>query len=166
MRMSSPWLSSPPIAATTAAIQNPTMIFRLQGVDVGRFRAVYGEDTVMGEAVTDLIRAKHNAGDYHLPRSKIWLFPTTRPHELLCNCTRIVGSDGHELNAIHHRDFTEAEIEGRRQVREYARFFCDNVAGCEGAFVNDTGVQVGVMGQGGLRPSKRLGQVALCVCHG
>lgn len=125
-------------------VQNPTMIFRLQGVDIERFCAAYGDDTLMGKAVTNLIRAKHNAGDYHLPRSKIWLFPTTRPHELLCNCTRVVGSDGRELNAIHHRDFTEAEIEGRRQVREYARFFRDNLAGCENAFVNDTGVQVGV----------------------
>jgi hypothetical protein len=125
-------------------VQNPTMIFRMQGVDVDRFLGAYGDDTVMGETVTDLIRAKHNAGDYHLPRSKIWLFPTTRPHELLCNCTRVVGSDGRELNAIHYRDFTDAEIEGRRQVREYARFFRDNLVGCENAFVNDTGVQVGV----------------------
>ena len=30
------------------------------------------------------------------------------------------------------------------QVREYARFFRDNLVGCEASFVNDTGVQVGV----------------------
>ena len=67
-----------------------------------------------------------------------------RPGELLCNCTRVLGPDGRELNALKWRDFTDAEFEGRRQVREYARFFQDHLVGCERSFVNDTGVQVGV----------------------
>jgi len=125
-------------------VQNPTMIFRMLGVDIDRFRAAYGEDTIMGEAVSALIREKSAGNEYNLPRAKIWLFPTTRPNELLCNCTRIIGADGRELNPLYVRDFTEAEIEGRRQVREYARFFRDNLTGCEDSFVNDTGVQVGV----------------------
>jgi hypothetical protein len=125
-------------------VQNPTMIFRLMGVDVGRFRAAYGDDTIMGEAVSALIREKSAGNEYNLPRAKIWLFPTTRPTELLCNCTRVIGADGRELNPLFVRDFTEAEIEGRRQMREYARFFRDNLTGCEESFVNDTGVQVGV----------------------
>jgi FAD dependent oxidoreductase len=125
-------------------VQNPTMIFRMLGVDVDRFRAEYGDDTIMGEAVSALIREKAAGNEYKLPRAKIWLFPTTRPNELLCNCTRVIGADGRELNPLYARDFTEAEIEGRRQVREYARFFRDNLTGCENSFVNDTGVQVGV----------------------
>jgi hypothetical protein len=64
--------------------------------------------------------------------------------ELLCNCTRVIGPDRRELNTLIEADFTDAEIEGRRQVREYARFFRDHLAGCEASFVNDTGVQVGV----------------------
>ena len=125
-------------------VQNPTMIFRLLGVDVGRFVAEYGTDTIMGEAVSELIRRQTAGNEYRLPRAKIWLFPTTRPGELLCNCTRVIGADGRELNPLQARDFTEAEIEGRKQVREYARFFRDKLAGCEHSFVNDTGVQVGV----------------------
>ena len=125
-------------------VQNPTMMFRLLGVDVARFRAEYGDDTIMGEAVSALIREKATGNEYKLPRAKIWLFPTPRPNELLCNCTRVIGADGRELNPLFARDFTEAEIEGRRQVREYARFFRDNLAGCRDSFVNDTGVQVGV----------------------
>ena len=125
-------------------VQNPTMIFRILGVDVDRFQAEYGEDTIMGEAVSELIRKRAEGNEYKLPRAKIWLFPTTRPGELLCNCTRIIGADGRELNPLYVRDFTEAEIEGRKQVREYARFFKDNLVGCENSFVNDTGVQVGV----------------------
>lgn len=125
-------------------VQNPTMIFRLMGVDTQRFLAEYGEDTIMGEEVSALIREKAAGNEYNLPRAKIWLFVTTRPNELLCNCTRVIGADGRELNTLFARDFTEAEIEGRRQTREYARFFRDNLAGCEKSFVNDTGVQVGV----------------------
>lgn len=125
-------------------VQNPTMIFRLQGVDIHAFAAAHGSDTIMSQRVSDLIRAQSATGNYVLPRSKIWMFTTTRPGELLCNCTRITGDDGRELNALAYRDFTEAEINGRKQVREYARFFRDHLEGCGNAFVNDTGVQVGV----------------------
>lgn len=125
-------------------VQNPTMIFRLMGVDTQRFLAAYGQDTIMGEEVSALIREKGAGNAYRLPRAKIWLFTTTRPGELLCNCTRVIGQDGRELNPLFAHDFTEAEIEGRKQVREYARFFRDHLTGCEDSFVNDTGVQVGV----------------------
>ena len=134
----------PSFVGDNGAVQNPTMIFRLMGVDVARFKTEYGEDTIMPERISELIRRKDNLGDYSLPRAKIWLFPTTRPGELLCNCTRVLGPDGRELNTLRWRDFSDAEFEGRRQMREYARFFRDNLAGCENSFVNDTGVQVGV----------------------
>jgi hypothetical protein len=125
-------------------IQNPTMIFRLGGVDTERFLSVFGPDSIMGREVTELILRLHNSHEYRLPRAKIFLFPTPRPNELLCNCTRVIGRDGRELNPLLVEDITEAEIEGRLQVREYARFFRDHLAGCEESYVNDTGVQVGV----------------------
>lgn len=124
-------------------VQNPTMIFRLQGVDTQRFLQAYGHDTIMPAAVTERILAAQQQG-WELPRAKIWLFTTTRPGELLCNCTRIRGADGRELNAAIAEDFSEAEIEGRRQVETYARFFREHLEGCENSWVNDTGVQVGV----------------------
>jgi hypothetical protein len=133
----------PSFVGDEGRVQNPTMIFRLGGVDTARFLREYGADTIMPERVSELLRA-HNGKGYFLPRAKIWLFTTTRPNELLCNCTRILGPDGRELNTLYARDFTDAELEGRRQVREYWRFFRDHVAGCEASFVNDTGVQVGV----------------------
>lgn len=124
-------------------VQNPTMIFRMQGVDTARFLSAYGADTIMPAAVSEQILAAQQAG-MDLPRAKIWLFATTRPGELLCNCTRIRGADGRELNAVLAEDLSEAEPQGRAQVREYARFIRENLAGCEKAWVNDTGVQVGV----------------------
>jgi glycine/D-amino acid oxidase-like deaminating enzyme len=133
----------PSFVGDQGRVQNPTMIFRLGGVDTGRFLRAYGTDTIMPELFSELLRA-HNGRGYFLPRAKVWLFTTPRPGELLCNCTRILGPDGRELNTLHARDFTDAELEGRRQVREYWRFFRDHVEGCEASWVNDTGVQVGV----------------------
>src|SRR4029450_4476326 len=48
------------------------------------------------------------------------------------------------LNVIDPADFTIAEIEGRRQVREYARFLAECVPGCADTFVVDTGVEAGI----------------------
>ena len=133
----------PSFVGDNGRVQNPTMIFRLGAVDTERFLRAYGTDTIMPEQVSELLR-RHSGKGYFLPRAKIWLFTTTRPNELLCNCTRILGPDGRELNTLYARDFTDAELEGRRQVREYARFFRDHLAGCEHSFVVDTGTQVGV----------------------
>ncbi|RTL48983.1 MAG: FAD-dependent oxidoreductase [Bradyrhizobiaceae bacterium] len=134
-------------------VQNPTMIFRLLGVDTEKFSATYGMDTIMPPEVTEIILAAQRDKTYDLPRAKIWLFLTTRPGELLCNCTRVIGPDGRELNTLYWKDFSDAELEGRKQVREYARFFRDNLVGCENSFVNDTGVQVGV------RQTRQIGGV-------
>jgi len=125
-------------------VQNPTMIFRLAGVDVARFLAEYGEDSILPERVMKAIAEANAAGRYKLPRAKVFLFPSPRPNELLCNSTRVVGRDGRELHPLVAADLTEAEFEGRKQVRQYEAFYRETLAGCEKAFVNDTGVQVGV----------------------
>ena len=125
------------------AVQNPTMIFRIQRVDLERFLAAQGEDTIMGPEVVAAIKEAESKG-YVLPRKKIFLFPTPRPGELLCNATRILGRDGRDLNPVYVRDITEAEIAGRIQAREYARFIREFLPGCEDSFLNDTGVQVGI----------------------
>jgi glycine/D-amino acid oxidase-like deaminating enzyme len=134
----------PNFVGDNGRVQNPTMIFRLMGVDVAAFRAAYGDDTIMPAAVSQMIAEANASGAHVLPRAKIWLFPTTRPGELLCNCTRIIGADGRELNPLLRADFAEAEVEGRKQARAYARFFRERLAGCERSFVNDMAVQVGV----------------------
>ena len=125
-------------------VQNPTMIFRMGNVDVERFLGSYGGNSIMPDAVSQAIIDANAAGTYKLPRAKVFLFPTPRDNELLCNCTRIIGRDGRELNPLIAADLTEAEIEGRRQARQYQEFFRANLTGCENAILSDTGVQVGV----------------------
>ena len=125
-------------------VQNPTMIFKISGVDIEIFKRTYGLNSIMPQEVTDLIIKMNKDNRYKLPRAKIWLFSTTKPNELLCNCTRIIGEDGRELNSLYYKDFTEAETQGRKQIREYAKFFKENLKGCEKSFVTDTGTQVGI----------------------
>ena len=125
-------------------VQNPTMIFKISGVDIETFKQTYGLNSIMPQEVTDLIIKMNKDNSYKLPRAKIWLFSTTKPNELLCNCTRIIGEDGRELNSLYYKDFTEAETQGRKQIREYAKFFKENLKGCEKSFVTDTGTQVGI----------------------
>lgn len=125
-------------------VQNPTMIFRIGNVDMPRFLEFWGSDTICSARVTEQLIEANASGDYDLPRSKIWIFPTPRPGELLVNATRLVGRDGRELYPGDPEDLTEAEFVGRHQVREYARFLTNHIPGCEASFVNDTGVQAGV----------------------
>jgi hypothetical protein len=124
-------------------VQNPTMIFRINGVDVERFMRAYGPDTILGPQVEKLIEAAQREGE-DLPRKKVFLFPTPRAGQLMCNATRIVGGDGRELNPLNWRDLSEAETRGRAQVQAYLAFFRASIEGCENAYVNDTGVQVGI----------------------
>lgn len=125
-------------------VQNPTMIFRVGNIDMDRFLEAWGSDTICSAEVTQALISANASGEYDLPRAKIWIFPTPRPNELLVNATRLVGRDGRELYPGDPDDLTEAELVGRRQVREYARFLRDHIPGCEESFVNDTGVQAGI----------------------
>jgi len=124
-------------------IQNPTMFFRLGNVDTEAFWNSWGPDTINPPWITEAINSAQRAG-MDLPRNKIWIFATSRPGELLVNATRLTGPDGRMLNVIDPADFTIAEIGGRRQVREYARFLADTVPGCVEAYVVDTGVEAGI----------------------
>lgn len=124
-------------------IQNPTMFFRLGGVDTDAFWEEWGDDTISPPTITAAIASQREAGA-DLPREKIWVFRSTRPGELLVNATRLSDSDGRMLNVVDPEDFTIAEMLGRKQVRAYAQFFSATVAGCRNAYVVDTGVEAGI----------------------
>jgi len=131
-------------AGDMGKVQNPTMIFRLANVDMKRFSEFWGPDTICSPTVTSWLVDAKKTGRYDVPRAKVWLFPTPRPGELMCNCTRVIGRDGRELYAGDTEDLTEAEFAGRLQVREYARFLKDHIPGCEQSYLQDTGVQAGI----------------------
>ena len=125
-------------------IQNPTMIFRLGGVDVKRFKDFWGVDTISDDRIAELMKQARKEHGWELPRLKVWVYPTNRPNELFMNVTLINGFDGRELNVCEVTDHTEAEQVARKQVREYAAFFKEYIPGCEESFVNDLSCEVGV----------------------
>lgn len=125
------------------SVQNPTMMFRVSGVDTAALQAAYGDDSIMPPSVWEQIERARETG-LDLPRTKIFLFPTPRPNELLVNATRISGLQGEELNVLLAEDISEAERGGRRQVDAYLTFLRQQIAGCGGAFIVDTGTQVGI----------------------
>ncbi|MBH69265.1 MAG: FAD-dependent oxidoreductase [Rhodospirillaceae bacterium] len=125
-------------------MQNPTMIFRVGGVDVKKFKGYWGEDTISPQHVVDEIISADESGKFYLPRKKIWIFPTTRQNELLVNATRIMGIDGRDLDVTDPNDHTEAELNSRKQIRQYAGFLKDCIPGCQDSYIVDSGVEVGI----------------------
>ncbi|MDR1828325.1 MAG: FAD-dependent oxidoreductase [Methylobacteriaceae bacterium] len=118
-------------------VQYPTMVFRMNGVDVPN------ATSHPGHQVEEWVKAANGHG-YHLPRSHIYILPSPRPGEILCNMTAVSREDKHPLYATRAEDMTWAEFEGRRQVREYERFLRDRVPGFENARLNDVAPQIGV----------------------
>ena len=135
------WASS---KGRDGVMQNPTMIFRIGGVDIDKYKSYWGEDTISPQHIVDELIAADASGDFHLPRKKIWIFHTSRPNELLVNATRIMGFDGRDLDVTNPLDHSEAELASRLQIREYAGFLKSRIPGCEKSFIVDSGVEVGI----------------------
>jgi hypothetical protein len=124
-------------------LQNPTMMFRIMGVNVGELMSAMGGDTIVPPWVEEAIKQQRSLG-MELPRSKVFLFPTPRDGEILCNATRLSLPNGEGVDTTSVEDLTCAEQLGREQALQYAEFFREYMPGCSGAFLNDFGVQVGV----------------------
>jgi glycine/D-amino acid oxidase-like deaminating enzyme len=123
--------------------QNPTMMFRLQDVNVDRLYQELGQDSIMPIEISEkILEARQNGAN--LPRTKIFLFPTPRPGQLLVNATRIQGYNNEPLDVNSVDGLTTAEIQGRKQILSYFQFIRENIPGCESANLLDSGVQVGV----------------------
>jgi hypothetical protein len=119
-------------------VQTPTMIFRLGAVDMDAFLQL--DPAQIDELVTDA----HRSGAYELPRHHVYLFPMPSGHEVLCNMTRIQRPNGTTPVGISSEDMTYAEVAGRKQAREYARFLKDCVQPFKNSYMVETGCQVGI----------------------
>lgn len=119
-------------------VQTPTMIFRVGGVEMEQFLELDPNEIIAQVAAAD------GSGAYRLPRHHVYLFPMPNGREVLCNMTRITFPDGSVPVGIRSADLTFAEMEGRAQAREYARFLKDKVRGFQNSYLVDTGAQVGI----------------------
>jgi len=85
-----------------------------------------------------LMREAAETGDYELPRLEGSAHRTMLPGVYHTNMTRVSGVDSTNPWAA-----TAAEIEGRRQAAEYARFLHDKVPGYESSYLLGTSVWAG-----------------------
>jgi FAD dependent oxidoreductase len=123
-------------------VQPMTLMFRMIEFDraafdayvkahPGEWRGVHG--------LWDLVRKATAAGKLQLPREDILFFATPHEGEVSVNSarvTRVLGSNVWEWSC--------AEWESRRQMREIAAFLREYVPGFEKSYVAQSGVHVGV----------------------
>ncbi|MFP4323611.1 MAG: FAD-dependent oxidoreductase [Anaerolineales bacterium] len=122
-----------------AVVQALTTTFHLINVDMERAQAVKKDQlhTLMAKASA--------SGDYDLPRREGSIHITPFEGVMATNMTRVGNIDATDPVAL-----TSAEIEGRRQAEEYARFLIDKVPGYERAEMTHLSHQIGV------RESRRI----------
>lgn len=120
-------------------IQNPSMMFKVGNVDVGRYLAYWGSDTISPPKVVDKLEKRKE-----LIRKKVWLFPTVNPGEVLVNGTKITGFDGRALDVTNPVDHSEAEQFSIYQAKEFFKFLKEEIPGFTNAYFIDYAQEVGV----------------------
>lgn len=114
-------------------VQSLSTLFKLANVDVQRAASVPKNE------LWGLMRDAAGSGQYRLPRVEGSWHRTPHPGIVLVHMTRIPNVD-----ATDPEQLTAAELDGRRQVREYARFLRDRVPGFESSVVVATSPAIGV----------------------
>ncbi len=120
-------------ARSTPNLQSLSTIFRVANVDVEKAAALPKTE------LWAMMRAAAESGEYRLPRLEGSWHRTPHPGVITVHMTRIPNVD-----ATDPEQLTRAEIEGRRQVREYHRFLRDRVPGFESSVLVATSPAIGV----------------------
>ena len=120
-------------------VQSLSTLFKLANVDVERAASVKKAE------LWERMREAAASGDYRLPRIEGSWHRTPFPGVVLIHMTRIPNVD-----ATDPEQLSAAEVEGRRQVQEYARFLRDRVPGFEASVIVATSPAIGI------RESRRI----------
>ncbi|HSS61387.1 MAG TPA: FAD-dependent oxidoreductase [Candidatus Limnocylindrales bacterium] len=126
-------------ARSTPNLQSLSTIFRVANVDVAKAAAVPKAE------LWAMMRRAAESGEYRLPRLEGSWHRTPHAGVITVHMTRIPNVD-----ATDPEQLTRAEIEGRRQVREYHRFLRDKMPGFERSVLVATSPAIGV------RESRRI----------
>ncbi len=118
---------------TTGRVQSLSTLFRLANVDVERAAEIKKAE------LWALMREAAASGNYVLPRLEGSWHRTPFPGIVMVHMTRVPNIDATDPVAL-----TDAELEGRRQVREYHRFLRDRVPGFAASVIVGTSPSIGV----------------------
>lgn len=128
-------------------IQPATMFFRIGNVDLNQVDAdieknranFYRKDGVNYRSFHWRVSEAREKGDWDLKRVSIGMFRGVKEDEWNINTSRIMGVDGTDPVSL-----SQAEREGRKQVRQIFAFLKKYVPGCENAVLMGTPAQVGI----------------------
>ena len=115
----------------------PTLMFRVNNVDAEKAVNAIRD-------IPQLMQAAQAKGDFNFPRMGAIVRPMKNPTEWRANITQIRNAAGQAMDGTDAAQFSAGEIEGRRQVRDYARFLRARVPGFENSYVLDIATQVGI----------------------
>ena len=129
------------LAGELSPAQTLTTTFRMTNVDVGRRQSIAKEELhrLMAEA--------NDSGDFELPRveGSDHITPIDdMTATIMTKIEHVTRRNGQVVNATDPDVLTSAEIAGRRQALEYARFLVDRVPGYGQADLVALGTQIGV----------------------
>lgn len=125
-------------------VQNPSLIFMVNGVDDEKFWEYFGENTICSDDFSDKIIEAEKKFEEKLPRKKIWIFKCPNKGQLYVNATSVAKEDGSCINCIKAEDRSYAETTSRKQALAYHRMLKEYVPGCENSFITVTGSEVGI----------------------
>lgn len=130
------------LAGELEPAQTLTTTFRMVNVDMQRRRSISKEQ------LHQLMEEAAASGDYRLPRREGSDHITPVEGMTATIMTRVEHvrrlEDGTVVNATDPEVLTAAEMEGRRQALEYARFLVERVPGYEQARLVALGTQIGL----------------------
>ena len=115
----------------TGPCQAMSVCFKLCNVDRAQFPDY--------EPLARIYQAAQARGEIDCPRDFVLFFSWLRDDVVHFNTTRII-----HKNATDGAELSEAEIEGRRQVRQFLEFFRRHVPGCARAQLHSLAHQIGV----------------------
>jgi hypothetical protein len=128
--------------AEDGLVQPMTLMFRMVRFERAAFEGYVRTHPDQWRGVHglwDLIRQASEAGELDLPREDMLFFGTPHEGEISVNSTRVTRVLGTDVF-----DWTRAELESHRQMRQIADFLRRYVPGFERAYVAQSGVHTGV----------------------
>ncbi len=120
-------------------MQPMTLFFRVANVDDERVKAYVAAHPEDYRPFASIVQQARARGEFPIPRRGVGLYRTLEPGVWRINTTRI-----QRLAGTSAHDLTQAEIEGRRQVKTLLAFFRKWLPGFERCELLDTAAQIGV----------------------
>lgn len=127
-------------------MQPVTLFFEVAGIDREKYLADLAEKkkqypgAACGRSCFFWLIDEHKStGEWDIPKTDISIYETSQPGRFKVNCTRMLGVDGTDPQAV-----SKAIVEGRRQVQKIFSFMKKYIPGCEDMMLVATGDLLGV----------------------